>query len=63
MPTEELTYRKNVENKLDEILHQVRATNGRVSKLENWRWFISGGITILTALVLPILLGLISRLI
>lgn len=35
---------------LADILGQTRRTNGRVNKLENWKWFITGAIAILTFL-------------
>lgn len=33
MPTEEQTYRENVQEKLDTILSQVKYTNGKVRKI------------------------------
>jgi hypothetical protein len=51
---------KHEENKivLQEILAQTKTTNGRVNALENWKWFITGGLTILSVLVIPMLLKL-----
>lgn len=51
MPTEEMTYRKSIDDKLELILKQTTATNGRVRRLENWRWFIVGAMVILGWLV------------
>ncbi len=46
------------EIKLDgkETKKQAQTTNGRVGKLENWRSFITGGLTILTLMVVPIVI-------
>lgn len=55
-PTEEQTYREGVTDRLDEILTQVKKTNGRVRSLEIWRGFIIGGLAVITALVIPILI-------
>ena len=41
---------------LREIHTQVKSTNSRVGRLESWRDRIIGGMVVLTALVLPILL-------
>lgn len=43
-----------VHEKLDSILEQAKATNGRVRCLERWRSYITGGLAVLTAVVLPI---------
>ena len=45
MTTDEL--RKDMHNKVKEILTQVKWTNGRVSKLESWKDQVSGAIKIL----------------
>ena len=44
-----------------DLLVQAKITNGRVSKLENWRWAMIGGIAVLSAIVVPILLNLIQK--
>lgn len=38
-----------------ETLAQVKYTNGRVTELEKWKFFISGGMTVITVIVLPLL--------
>lgn len=42
------------DRKLEAIHGQVVRTNRRVSKLERWQSFIEGGLAILTVLVVPI---------
>lgn len=51
---------KSLHDKLDEIFHEVKRTNGRLSKLEVWRSFISGGLAILMALVVPTIIWIIK---
>ena len=51
----------DVKDDVKEIKVQVKTTNGRVNKLENWRWFMTGGLAILTAVVLPVLFLVISN--
>lgn len=50
-------------DKLDMIHDQVKTTNGRVRALEKWRSFITGGLTVLSIIVVPILLFVITSLI
>lgn len=57
---EERTYRLGVVEKLNEIHEQVKKTNGRVSSLENWRWFISGGIAVMGVMIVPIFLAIVN---
>ena len=40
---------------------QTIKTNGRVSKLENWRWAIIGGFAVITSIIIPIVLILLSK--
>jgi hypothetical protein len=49
MTTDEL--RKDMRDKIHEILKQVKITNGRVSSLESWRDQVAGGIKILLAIL------------
>lgn len=46
-----------VHEKLDTIIEQVKATNGRVRCLERWRSFITGGLAVLTAVIIPIIVA------
>lgn len=45
----------DIANSLSAILVQTTQTNGRVSKLENWKYFISGGMSMIVLIVVPIL--------
>ena len=49
-----------LQSDVKEILAQVRRTNGRVSSLENWRWFITGGVAVISIIIVPIIVKLIS---
>lgn len=40
-----------LEKKVDDTLDQTKLTNGRVRKLEVWKGFITGGITLLSIIV------------
>lgn len=61
---EEALQRKDIEllhNDVKAILTQTKITNGRVGKLENWRSWMTGGMTILSILVIPIILYIITK--
>lgn len=47
-------------NHLIEIKRQVTVTNGRVTKLEQWRWMIIGAFSIVSMIIVPILLFMIT---
>jgi hypothetical protein len=49
MPTEEQTYRKGVQDKLDMILEQVQFTNGKVRKITIALVLLAGVVLGLTA--------------
>ncbi len=38
-----------------EIKVDVKKTNGRVGSLENWRWFITGGLAVVTLVLIPLI--------
>lgn len=48
-------WRKDVAASLGRIEAQTIKTNGRVTSMERWRSFITGGMAILTVMVLPML--------
>lgn len=52
---------KEVHKDVKEVLEQTKKTNGRVSKLESWQAYIKGGLTILSILVVPILIYIITK--
>ena len=42
---------KDIRDDIKDIKDQVTKTNGRVTALEKWRWFIMGGIVVLAFIV------------
>lgn len=45
---------KVIDEKLDKIIEQTTKTNGRVTILESWRGVITGGLTVITVVVIPV---------
>ena len=45
-------------NAISELTTQVKYTNGRVSNLERWMWGVSGGLVVVSIIVVPLFLNL-----
>lgn len=72
MPTEEQTYRESVGETLGRIEKNMKAgfdgvydrqdhTNGRVRALEVWRGVILGGLAVITTLIVPIVIYILTK--
>jgi len=54
-------FHDHINENLKEIKLQVTVTNGRLKKLENWRSFVVGGLSVITLLIVPIILYLVTQ--
>jgi hypothetical protein len=54
------TFHDKTEGTLSTILTQTTKTNGRVTKLENWKQYIAGGIALFCIVGLPLVWILIN---
>jgi len=61
----ELLHEKFGDNKRehDEIIAHQKETNGNVGRNTNWRFYMTGAIAVLTALVLPMIFIVLKKLI
>ena len=57
MPSVE-EFHRSIKDDLQEIKEQVKLTNGRVQTLERWKAYITGGLAVVTILLVPILLSI-----
>ena len=60
MPSEEQTYRKNMEEKVDLILGQTTKTNGRVTRIERNMLILGTAVTVIILLKFPELMPLLK---
>ncbi len=59
---QELSFDMKGQNKeLAEIKQQTITTNGRVSKLENWKYILIGGLAVVSAVIIPLFLQLFQK--
>jgi len=56
-------YLSRLEEQLTRIEQQVTETNGRLKKLEIWKAWMTGGMAVLSLLVIPIAITLATELI
>ena len=53
----DIKFEDYVKEKLESIHDQVKTTNGRVQSLERWRSWITGGLAVLTIIMVPVVIS------
>lgn len=53
-------FHQEIKEALNRIESQTTRTNGRVTKLETKVWMMTGGLVVVSAIVVPLFLGLIK---
>lgn len=54
------SFMQEIRETLIRIEAQTTKTNGRVSKLENWRGYITGGVSVIVIVLIPLLLMVVN---
>lgn len=52
---------KDIQNDVKEIKIQTTKTNGRVSALENWKGYITGGISVIVIVLVPLIINILKK--
>jgi len=47
---------RGLDHSIIALTDQVRLTNGKVKGLENWRYFLIGGLTVISLIVIPLVI-------
>ena len=69
MPNDKLTNQviklmfEDLKKDFSEVKTLVSATNGRVKKLELWRSYLTGGMSVITLLLIPIIIQYLSKIV
>jgi len=53
-------FKKFTKEQFENVINRQDKTNGRVRALEKFRWFIAGGMAVITILVIPIVINVVS---
>lgn len=54
-------YIKDIRQTVSDIKEQTIKTNGRVSSLEVWKGVMIGGLAVITVMIVPLILNLLSK--
>lgn len=56
-----LHYIMDIKNDVEKIVVQTTKTNGRVNSLEVWRGIMIGGIGVISVMVVPLLINVLTK--